>query len=209
MAKATPKAKKPAAVAKAKSAKPKAQPPSKAPKGKPKATAPPASNVSALEAEIAEHRATEGMLRAELETVRAHLADIEAQLHVTQTELKLAQATAKERVDAGWASQTAEQELSAAQDAVRKADRAAEASRAEAAVLRSEIDRLRGQLHGKDTRPPTLPGLGGAPKPAPSENREEGAPQKAMPQDETAKNVADDKPSFWGRLFKGKKDEST
>jgi len=44
------------------------------------------------------------------------------------------------------------------------------------------------------------------PQPQAQPSREENAPQKAMPQDETARN-SDEKPGFWGRLFGGKKEE--
>ena len=189
---------------KAKAAPPKAKPaapPTLA--AKPAAPPPPVVDVAPLQAELTERRAQEGLLRAELEGVRAQLADLQAQLAVTHTELKLAQATAKERVDAEWASQTAEQDLAAMRDAAKKAEKSAEASRAEANILRGEIDRLRAQLHGRDSRPPTLQGVGEPTPAAP----EEGAPQKAMPDEQTSKNPTDDKPGFWGRLFKGKKDE--
>src|SRR5207253_10922906 len=162
------------------------------------------------EAEIAERHKQEAALRAELDGVRNQLVDVVAQLQVTQTELKLAKSTAKERVDAEWATQTTEQDLAAAREAAKKAEKSAEAARAEAAVLRGEIDRLRAQIHGRDNRPPTLQGVG-EPTPTkrkPAEEREEGAPQKAMPDEQTSRNPGDDKPGFWRRLFKSKKEDS-
>jgi len=173
----------------------------------PVARPPKAAEPAPLEAEIAERRKQEAALRAELDGVRNQLVDVVAQLQVTQTELKLAKSTAKERVDAEWATQTTEQDLAAAREAAKKAEKSAEAARAEAAVLRGEIDRLRAQLHGKDNRPPTLQGVG-EPTPTKVPEPEEAAPQKAMPQDDTTKNSGDDRPGFWGRLFKGKKEES-
>ena len=82
-------------------------------------------------------------------------------------------------------------------------------------MLRSEIDRLRVELHGKDNRLPTLEGAAeptpSKPIPVPAatpapEAREAAAPQKAMPSADTTKTSGDDKPGFWNRLFGGKKD---
>jgi hypothetical protein len=210
-----PKAKAAAPKAKAAAPKAKAATSKPAPKAVPRATPPP--DTSAFEAELTERRAAETLLHAELDGVRAQLADVQAQLQVAQTELKLAQASVKERVDAEWASHSAADELTATQNAMKKAERSAEAARAEAAILRGEIDRLRAQLHGKDNRPPTLQGVGvgeptppraiPVPPPLPADAaREEGAPQKAMPQDQTAKTSTDDKPGFWNRIFGGKKE---
>ncbi len=236
-----------------------------------KAEVPAASavDVAALQAELAERRATEALLRTEVDAGRnllaeahglldearatraansARVEELQTELAAAQTEPKLAQATAKDRVDRAWATQTAAEELNEARVAGQRikegADKAAEAAKAEVKVLRAEIDRLRARLHEREPRPGTLPGIGdptppsvstpaeskaAAPaKAAAQENKaaalakavtpvaaatpplkaEENAPQKALPADETSKNSDEDKPGFWGRLFKGKtKDE--
>ncbi len=221
--KATPQKAKPPKKTAEKKAPEKKAPEKKAPAAK----AGPRIDVAGLEAELAERRSTETLLRGEIDGLKAQLADsaggldvataardaaqarvdgLVAELEAAQTELKLAQSKLAEKVDRDWATQAGEQELNEAREAARKADKAAEAARAEAVVLRGEIDRLRAQLHGKDSRPPTLQGVGD-PTPTPTGTREENAPQKAMPADETTKNPGDEnKPGFWGRLFKKDKE---
>jgi hypothetical protein len=213
-AKSAPKKAVPAKKAAEKKAAAKKAPAKKAPEKKTPEKKAPAPKVleRSLEAENLARQALETLLNGEIEGLKSQLTDaaskvesLTAELEAAQTELKLAQSKLKEKVDRDWASQAGEQDLNEAREQGRKADKAAEAARAEAAVLRGEIDRLRAQLHGKDSRPPTLQGVGD-PTPTPTGAREENAPQKAMPADETTKNPDENKPGFWGRLFKKEKE---
>ena len=127
-----------------------------------------------LLARIDELGAIEASLRRELDNVRAQLSH-------AQAELKLAQTSLKERVDSAWATRdftprSWPDARAAAQQYKDAAEKAAEAARAETMVLRSEIERLRGQLHKKDTRPPTLQGIG---EPAPTQRERQRSRERA------------------------------